>query len=97
MKQFPISSLSEICCLKSKDKVLVAVGRKSNIGEDIIKLGIKLNNQKKIQVNEKFETSIKNIFAIDFVEFGDDEQHITTTCVASLIREILFKWCMEYV
>ena len=25
MKQFPISSLSEICCLKSKDKVLVAV------------------------------------------------------------------------
>jgi len=40
---------------------------------------------------------IKNIFAIDFVEFGDDEQHITTTCVASLIKEILFKWCMEYV
>ena len=25
MKQFPISSLSEIFCLKSKDKVLVAV------------------------------------------------------------------------
>jgi len=46
------------------DKVLVAVGRKSNIGEDIIKLGIKLDNQKKIQVNKKFETSIKNIYAI---------------------------------
>ena len=25
MKQFPVSSLSEIFCLKSKDKVLVAV------------------------------------------------------------------------
>ena len=46
------------------DKVLVAVGRKSNIGADIINLGIKLDSQKKIKVNEKFETSIKNIFAI---------------------------------
>ncbi len=46
------------------DKVLVAVGRKPNIGEDIVKLGIKLNKQKKIEVNEKFETTIKNIYAI---------------------------------
>jgi len=46
------------------DKVLVAVGRKANIEEDISKSGIKLDNQKKIQVNEKFETSIKNIYAI---------------------------------
>ena len=53
------------------DKVLVAVGRKSNIGEDIIKLGIKLDNQKKIQVNKKFETSIKNIYAIgDVIDKG---------------------------
>jgi len=53
------------------DKVLVAVGRKSNIGEDITKLGIKLNNKKKIQVNEKFETSIKNIYAIgDVIDKG---------------------------
>ena len=53
------------------DKVLVAVGRKSNIGEDITKLGIKLSNQKKIQVNEKFETSIKNIYAIgDVIDKG---------------------------
>ena len=53
------------------NKVLVAVGRKCNIGEDIIKLGIKLNNQKKIQVNEKFETSIKNIYAIgDVIDKG---------------------------
>ena len=46
------------------DKVLVAVGRKSNISADISNLGIKLDSQNKIQVNEKFETSIKNIFAI---------------------------------
>ena len=53
------------------DKVLVAVGRKSNIGEDITKLGLKLNKQKKIQVNEKFETSIKNIYAIgDVIDKG---------------------------
>jgi len=53
------------------DKVLVAVGRKSNIGYDIKNLGIKLNNKEKIQVNEKFETSIKNIYAIgDVIDKG---------------------------
>ena len=53
------------------DKVLVAVGRKSNIGKDIVKLGIKLDNQKKIKVNKKFETSIKNIYAIgDVIDRG---------------------------
>jgi len=46
------------------DKVLVAVGRKPNIGEDILKLGIELDKKKKIKVNENFQTSIKNIFAI---------------------------------
>ena len=46
------------------DKVLVAVGRKPNITEAITKIGIKLNSEKKIKVNEKFETSIKNIYAI---------------------------------
>jgi len=53
------------------DKVLVAVGRKANIGEDITKLGIKLNNQNKVQVNEKFMTSIQNIYAIgDVIDKG---------------------------
>ena len=53
------------------NKVLVAVGRKSNINEDIVKMGIKLSNKKKIQVNEKFETSIKNIYAIgDVIDKG---------------------------
>ena len=46
------------------DKVLIAVGRKANIGKDIFDLGIKLDSQKKIQINNKFETSIKNIYAI---------------------------------
>tara|TARA_E500000331_G_scaffold357426_1_gene419089 strand:- start:746 stop:2149 length:1404 start_codon:yes stop_codon:yes gene_type:complete len=46
------------------DKVLISVGRKPNIDNDIIKLGIKLDERKKISVNTKFETSIKNIYAI---------------------------------
>tara|TARA_B100001123_G_scaffold214604_1_gene242265 strand:- start:769 stop:2175 length:1407 start_codon:yes stop_codon:yes gene_type:complete len=46
------------------DKVLIAVGRKSNISSNISSLGIKLDGQNKIQVNNKFETSIKNIYAI---------------------------------
>ncbi len=46
------------------DKVLIAVGRKSNVGEDIIKLGIKTDKQKKIIVDDKFKTSIKNIYAV---------------------------------
>ena len=53
------------------DKILVAIGRKPNVGAEIVKLGIKLNDHKKIQVNEKFETSIKNIYAIgDVIDKG---------------------------
>ncbi len=53
------------------DKVLVAVGRKSNVGKDILNLGIKLDKQGKIQVNKKFETSIQNIYAIgDVIDKG---------------------------
>ena len=53
------------------DKVLISVGRKPNISEDIVKLGIELDNQKKIKVNKKFETSIKNIYAIgDVIDKG---------------------------
>jgi dihydrolipoamide dehydrogenase len=46
------------------DKVLVAVGRKPNISDDIKKIGIKLDNNKKISVNDKFQTTIQNIYAI---------------------------------
>ena len=46
------------------DKVLIAVGRKPNINSDIKNMGIKLDSQKKIEVNNKFETNIKNIYGI---------------------------------
>ncbi len=46
------------------DKVLVAVGRKPNIGQDLLKLGIKIDEKGKIEVNKKYETSIKNIYAV---------------------------------
>jgi|TARA_B110000438_G_scaffold302521_1_gene360439 dihydrolipoamide dehydrogenase len=53
------------------DKVLVAVGRKGNVNEDIFKMGIDLDNQKKIKVNRRFETSVKNIYAIgDVISIG---------------------------
>jgi dihydrolipoamide dehydrogenase len=53
------------------DKVLVAVGRKPNISNDIINIGIKLNNKNKIEVNNNFQTSIKNIYAIgDVIDKG---------------------------
>ena len=53
------------------DKVLIAVGRKPNIGKDITKLGIKLDNKQKIKVSNKFETSVKNIYAIgDVIDKG---------------------------
>jgi len=53
------------------DKVLVAIGRKANIGEDVLKLGIKINKSKKINVNNKFQTSINNIYAIgDVIDKG---------------------------
>ena len=53
------------------DKVLVAVGRKANITDNMFQIDIELNNQKKIKVNEKFETSIKNIYAIgDVIDKG---------------------------
>ena len=49
----------------------MAVGRKSNIGNDILKLGIKIDKQSKIEVNKKFETSKKNIYAIgDIINKG---------------------------
>ena len=39
--------------------------------KNISKLGVKLDNQKKIEVNNKFETSIKNIYAIgDVIDKG---------------------------
>ena len=53
------------------DKVLVAVGRKPNIGEDMLKLGIKLDDKKRIKVKKNFSTSVENIYAIgDVIDKG---------------------------
>jgi len=53
------------------DKVLVAVGRKPNIGNDISKAGIDLDEKNKIKVNNKFQTSIANIYAVgDVIDKG---------------------------
>jgi len=47
------------------DKVLIAVGRKPNIeGLNLTKIGIQKDTQGRIQVNKKFQTKFKNIYAI---------------------------------
>ena len=53
------------------DKVLVAVGRKPYTdGLNLSKIGIKKDNTGRVEVNEKFQTSVKNIFAIGDVIKG---------------------------
>tara|TARA_Y100001970_G_scaffold293084_1_gene437641 strand:+ start:1974 stop:3380 length:1407 start_codon:yes stop_codon:yes gene_type:complete len=53
------------------DKVLVAVGRKPNVDNNLTKLKIKLNKQSKIIVDDNFKTSINNIYAIgDVIDKG---------------------------
>jgi len=53
------------------DKVLVAVGRKPNTEElNLKKMSINSDNQGRIQVDNKFQTSIKNIYAIGDVIKG---------------------------
>ena len=53
------------------DKVLVAVGRKPYTeGLSLNKLGVKKDQQGRIEVNEKLQTSLKNIYAIGDVIKG---------------------------
>ena len=53
------------------DKVLVSVGRKPYTeGLNLSKIGIKKDDKGRIQVNEKLQTSIKNIYAIGDVIKG---------------------------
>ena len=53
------------------DKVLVAVGRKANTeGLNLTKMSIKRDIQGSIQVDKKFQTSVKNIYAIGDVIKG---------------------------
>jgi len=57
-----------------KDKfntVLMSIGRKPNTGElNLEKIGVKLNNQKAIEVDKKFKTSVDGIYAIGDVAPG---------------------------
>jgi len=53
------------------DKVLVSIGRKAYTeGLNLSKIGIKKDNKGRIEVNEKLQTSIKNIYAIGDVIKG---------------------------
>ena len=53
------------------DKVLVAVGRKPYTeGLNLKKMSVKSDNQGRIQVDNKFQTSVKNIYAIGDVIRG---------------------------
>ena len=53
------------------DKVLIAVGRKPYTdGLNLSKIGIKKDNTGRVEVNEKFQTSVKNICAIGDVIKG---------------------------
>jgi dihydrolipoamide dehydrogenase len=56
---------------KECDKVLVSVGRKPYTeGLNLSKIGIKKDNKGRIEVNEKLQTSLKNIYAIGDVIKG---------------------------
>ena len=53
------------------DKVLVSVGRKPYTeGLNLTKVGVKKDNKGRIEVNDKLQTSIKNIYAIGDVIKG---------------------------
>ena len=53
------------------DKVLVSVGRKPYTeGLNLLKIGVKKDSKGRIEVNEKLQTSVKNIYAIGDVIKG---------------------------
>ena len=53
------------------DVVLISVGRKANTKNlNLEKIGVDLDNKKRIKVNKEFRTSIKNVFAIGDVISG---------------------------
>ena len=54
----------------NSDVVLVSIGRRPNTEKlNLKKIGIELDNKKRIKVDKKYQTSVKNIFAIgDIIE-----------------------------
>ncbi|CAF0964521.1 unnamed protein product, partial [Didymodactylos carnosus] len=60
------------------DAILVAIGRHANIDElNLDKIGIKITKNNFIQVNEKLETTTKNIWAIGDVNGGPQFTYIS--------------------
>ena len=65
------------------DKVLVAVGRKPYTeGLNLSKVGVKLDNKGRIEVNNKLQTSVKNIYAIG--DCGDRVIHFRNADQANI-------------
>ena len=57
--------------LKKYEVVLISIGRKPNIKNlDLEKVGIKTNNKNFVEINNSFQTNIKNIYAIGDVVRG---------------------------
>ena len=55
----------------SANKVLIAVGRKPYTeGLNLNKIGVKKDEKGRVKVDEKFQTSVKNIYAIGDVIDG---------------------------
>ena len=75
--------------LINTEKVLVAVGRRPYTeGLNLSKIGVKKDNQGRIEVNNKLQTSIKNIYAIGDVIRGPMLAHkAEEECIA--VAEIL--------
>ncbi len=70
--QVTMESIQEKKQINEKyDVVLISVGRKPNIsGLNLEKIGVNLNKQNAIIINQNFETNIKDIFAIGDVVPG---------------------------
>jgi dihydrolipoamide dehydrogenase len=66
-----VNNITAVREKKECDKVLVSVGRKPYTeGLNLSKIGIKKDNKGRVEVNEKLQTSIKNIYAIGDVIKG---------------------------
>ena len=69
--------------------VLVAVGRKPNTEKlNLGKIGIELDNKKRIKVDKKYQTNIKNIFAIGDVIEGPMLAH-KASAQGEIVAEII--------
>lgn len=81
------------------EKVLMAVGRKPDFGNiDLEKIGIELDSKKrKIEINEKMQTSIPNIYAIGDVTDKIQLAHVASHQGIIAVKNIMGESCdMDY-